>query len=814
MYRHRDANSKSAPMLVINSSSEDDGDEDDADLVEYIRQDSLTTILNHRLYLAIVRKELNPAPRDTVHFFNIEETLKYENFFSDFGPLNIAMVYHYCLKVNHLMDDAEMAKKKIFHLTSNDPKKILNAAFLVGCYGIIYLHHNLQSIMKVLAPILKKISGLKYCDASQSELRYLSLKDCLGAIIKAHKLNFFDLTDFNHVAYEYYERVENGDLNWIVPGKFLAFCGPHNETRCESGMVQHSPYLYINYFRQHNVTAVIRLNMRKYDAKSFTAQGFKHYDLIFPDGSNPEEDILQKFLIICEEEKGAIAVHCKAGLGRTGTLIGAYLIKHYGFSAMEAIGWLRICRPGSVIGPQQLWLKRKQPALINEGAVFRRHHPNAANVQHQYGIYSQREECNAAGIVQGISHKVDTMRLNDDDEYLDRMQAANQMNNNTLQLKSVPAARTCQSTKWSLRSSLSRQIAIKGRSAHQSSTSTSRTPANRGRSNPAASATPSGPTIEGEPIPTRMISRRRTSTAVVTQQSSQGDQLNLIKAYRPPRNYNVPDHGGPKINQSCHIRLDQTTATSNAECHGTSSSTDAVSDNAWFNDATKVLFMDCPGKMAVNKTGANNSATSHGRRMSTVEESIFEDPINNHLSNTNLQPNSPDKSNTIVETNDACNNIEYNCNFDVSYHVPSSSSLESLRWSNSDEDDVKGDGSNKCQSVTNNASTKALEPEDPDEINPSSGSATATSPSVGNPCKGIDYDLDVSHNLSSSSSLESYRWKRSEEDGIQDVGFNIGESVASNSMPVLQMAYLTKPTGIYRQMPPPLQPAPRMFYKR
>ena len=36
---------------------------------------------------------------------------------------------------------------------------------------------------------------------------------------------------------------------------------------------------------------------------------------------------------------GAIAVHCKAGLGRTGTCIGCYLMKCYKFSAEEAIGW-------------------------------------------------------------------------------------------------------------------------------------------------------------------------------------------------------------------------------------------------------------------------------------------------------------------------------------------------------------------------------------------------------------------------------------------------------------------------------------------
>jgi hypothetical protein len=38
----------------------------------------------------------------------------------------------------------------------------------------------------------------------------------------------------------------------------------------------------------------------------------------------------------------------------TGTLIGLYMMKHLGFGADECMGWLRISRPGSVIGPQQV----------------------------------------------------------------------------------------------------------------------------------------------------------------------------------------------------------------------------------------------------------------------------------------------------------------------------------------------------------------------------------------------------------------------------------------------------------------------------
>jgi len=32
------------------------------------------------------------------------------------------------------------------------------------------------------------------------------------------------------------QKAENGDLNWIIPDRFLAFCGPHSRTRLESGM--------------------------------------------------------------------------------------------------------------------------------------------------------------------------------------------------------------------------------------------------------------------------------------------------------------------------------------------------------------------------------------------------------------------------------------------------------------------------------------------------------------------------------------------------------------------------------------------------
>lgn len=101
---------------------------------------------------------------------------------------------------------------------------------------------------------------------------------------------------------------------------------------------------------------VIRLNNKTYEASGFTNNGIKQQDMFFTDGTAPSIEIVNKFLDIVEAEKGAIAVHCKAGLGRTGSLIACYAMKHYHFNAADFIGWIRIARPGSILGPQQHFL--------------------------------------------------------------------------------------------------------------------------------------------------------------------------------------------------------------------------------------------------------------------------------------------------------------------------------------------------------------------------------------------------------------------------------------------------------------------------
>lgn len=318
-------------------------------------------IITERLYFATLRSK--PKSTANTHYFCTDDEFLYENFYADFGPLNLGMLYRYCCKLNKKLKSFTLTRKRIVHYTSFDQRKRSNAAVLIGGYAVIYLKKTPEEAYRALISG-SNASYLPFRDASFGNCTFnLTVLDCLQGIRKALQHGFFDFETFDVDEYEHYERVENGDLNWIVPGKFLAFSGPHPKTKVENGYPLHAPEAYFPYFRKHNVTAVVRLNKKIYDSKRFADAGFDHHDLFFLDGSTPSDIITRRFLHICESTEGAVAVHCKAGLGRTGTLIGCYLMKHYRFTAGEAIAWIRICRPGSVIGPQQNFLEEKQTAM-------------------------------------------------------------------------------------------------------------------------------------------------------------------------------------------------------------------------------------------------------------------------------------------------------------------------------------------------------------------------------------------------------------------------------------------------------------------
>jgi cell division cycle 14 len=54
-------------------------------------------------------------------------------------------------------------------------------------------------------------------------------------------------------------------MNWIIPGKFLAFSGPSSKSTDPEGYKTFTPEDYVPIFKKKGVTMVMRLNKKQYD---------------------------------------------------------------------------------------------------------------------------------------------------------------------------------------------------------------------------------------------------------------------------------------------------------------------------------------------------------------------------------------------------------------------------------------------------------------------------------------------------------------------------------------------------------------------
>jgi atypical dual specificity phosphatase len=106
----------------------------------------------------------------------------------------------------------------------------------------------------------------------------------------------------------------------------------------------------IEELRTHGIGAVVNLTRRNLEGPFFGASGLNYLHIPITDFMPPTLAQIEEFVRFCDAQiaRGrAVAAHCVAGRGRTGTMLACYLV-HCGMTADAAIRRVRELRPGSV----------------------------------------------------------------------------------------------------------------------------------------------------------------------------------------------------------------------------------------------------------------------------------------------------------------------------------------------------------------------------------------------------------------------------------------------------------------------------------
>jgi atypical dual specificity phosphatase len=132
-------------------------------------------------------------------------------------------------------------------------------------------------------------------------------------------------------------------LDWLLPDSVAACVYPDAE-RGLPGVAR------------MGVTVLVNLHEQPHDEDALARHGLRQVHLPVRDFTPPSPEQIETGIDAIEEAVAAgqrVAVHCAAGLGRTGTLLACYLVRQ-GMNPDDAITRVRQVRPGSVETPEQV----------------------------------------------------------------------------------------------------------------------------------------------------------------------------------------------------------------------------------------------------------------------------------------------------------------------------------------------------------------------------------------------------------------------------------------------------------------------------
>lgn len=153
------------------------------------------------------------------------------------------------------------------------------------------------------------------------------------------------------------------NFSWVMPGKLAGAAKPGSTNAEEEDL---------RFLHEQGLRAIVTLCSQPINPALATELGFMTKHVPIEDFTAPSFEQIEKAVGFIERRitnNQPVLVHCRAGFGRTGTILACYLVKR-GMSPTQAIAEVRRARPGSVEAKGQeravhLYY-RKLHSMVNE----------------------------------------------------------------------------------------------------------------------------------------------------------------------------------------------------------------------------------------------------------------------------------------------------------------------------------------------------------------------------------------------------------------------------------------------------------------